>query len=295
MRTLILFSFALVVSAECLPVERDRIIASDLFQLVPELASVNASEPVAFAPIPGATRIISPAEVRRIGHRFGVEIENAPEVCFEYPTEHLDAEKILPVMREELKLPEVNIEILEISRYPVPRGKISFPIAALTAFASTSPELVRTWRGTVTYSPGRRVPIWAKVRVWVELPRVVSSRDIPSGQELRTEDMTVAVVRIFPVAQEAPLKMESALGRKTRNRIPQGHPIEEPALFKKQEVTRGSTVEAVVSTKGVNLSFSAQAETGGALGDSVRILNPTSGRRLKASVSGPNSVLVKVP
>ncbi len=143
------FSFA-----GCLSVSGDRITAKDVSRAVPEFAALPESASIGFAPLPGAHRGFSGAEIQRIGSEFGIKTEFRDWVCFEWPMQRLDREDLLKAMRTTLGSDGVEIE--EYSLFPAPPGTIVFPVSGLNA---------SMWRGYVQYGGDKRFNIWAKVKL----------------------------------------------------------------------------------------------------------------------------------
>ncbi len=279
--------------AGCVPVETDRITAADLAKAVPGFSGVDPEQPLAFAPIPGAKRMMGGGEIRRIAAHFGIQLVDAQDICFEYPMQELGPDESLAAMRESLTIPDVNIEIVELSRYAVPRGAVTFPKSGLNSSPNATDKSVLLWRGSLAYGKGKHFSIWARVRIWSEGERIVASRDIRPGEGLSEKDLTVSRVRYFP-GSEVRDDRSALVGRIAKVRLPAGSPISPLALQKKREVVRGSPVAVAVASDSVHLSFRARAETDGRLGEAVQILNPATGRRFSAVVNGPNSVVVEV-
>jgi hypothetical protein len=143
------FSFA-----GCLSVSGDKITAKDLARAVPEFAALPENVSIGFAPLPGAHRGFSGADVQRIAAEYGIKTEFRGWLCFEWPMQRLERADLLKAMRETLGGDGVEIE--DFSLFPAPPGTIVFPVTGLNA---------SMWRGYVQYGGDKRFNIWAKVRL----------------------------------------------------------------------------------------------------------------------------------
>src|SRR5687768_9281058 len=95
-------------------------------------------------------------------------------VCFEWPLRPVDFNEAEEAMRKSL--PEAaHLEVLELSRAPVPDGVLEFPIDGLQG---------SMWRGGVRYAGIRRYEVWARVRVTSRQTRVVLLEPLRSGEIL---------------------------------------------------------------------------------------------------------------
>ena len=294
MKILLLSLFACCVRGGCLQVETERITTADLAKAVPDFRTLSTVEPVAYAPLPGAQRILGAVELRRIAFKFGLILAQAPDLCFEYPMRNLDPAEVAATLRASFGNPEATIEIVELSKYPVPNGTLSFPKSGLQFSPMTNAQSVLLWRGSLMYGSGKRYAVWARVRIWVESERLVAARDILPGQEITDKDMVFARTRSFPNLAEIPPDSAAILGRTARIRIPAETQVVMSALHAKRAVARGDSVHVVVEGAAMHLAFPAKAESAGALGESVRIVNPATGHRFQAVVDGPRSVSVKI-
>lgn len=219
---------ALSGTAGCLSVGSDNITAKDLSRVVPEFINLPADLSLGFAPLPGAHRGLTGADIQRIATQYGIETGFRDSVCFEWPMHRLERSEVLQAMRDSLGQDAVELE--EFSLFPVPPGQIVFPLTGLNRRLKGS----SFWRGYVQYTGDRRFNIWAKLR------------------------------------------LESA-----------GIPITTV------DVLGGRRVTVLVRSGGAQLTFDAQAITGGSRGQAVTIRNPRSGRSFVAEVTGKDTVVVE--
>jgi Chaperone for flagella basal body P-ring formation len=168
---------ALSVAAGCLSVGSGNITAKDLSRVVPEFTSLPGELSIAFAPLPGARRALTGADIQRIATQYGIETGFRDSVCFEWPMRRLERSDVLRAMRDSLG--QEGVELEEFSLFPAPSGQIVFPLTGLNRRAKGS----SFWRGYVQYTEDKRFNIWAKLRLD---PTVVPATiaDVLSGRKV---------------------------------------------------------------------------------------------------------------
>jgi len=137
--SIVLLWFACFTPAQtprCVEVEGDRILARDFAVSLPGFGGLSPETAIAPAPQPGVHRFFRPFELAALAHRYSIEIDPDAGVCFERQAEMLDRNRVLEAMRLALPLPDLRIEIVETSLYPVPRGRLEFRRESLATPAS---------------------------------------------------------------------------------------------------------------------------------------------------------------
>src|SRR5581483_3817700 len=137
--------------AACTPVEHDPITARDLAPFVPVFGRLAPDTPIAAAPGPGVRRVFHSLELISLARGYSLDLAAADDLCFEWPMEVPDRARVLEAMRSALPDAGVRIELLEISRYPAPRGRLEFHRDQLGAPARPDAPSPVTWRGDVVY------------------------------------------------------------------------------------------------------------------------------------------------
>jgi len=291
---MILLAAASPASAEpCWPVEGDRILARDLARARAIFSPLDPQEHVAFAPVPGARRLISSAQLRRLAARYGLSAAPLEDVCFERAMEPLTPERILAALRASLAMPEAELELLDYSRRPVPSGQLRFPRSGLAAPPAAKPAEPVFWRGTLLYGSSKSLPVWARLRILLLRTRVVARRDLPAGKPLRAEDLSLEQVREFPFSGAALASIQQAAGALPRRAIPAGRPLDEGLLEPPNDIQRGDTVQVEVISGGARLLLEARAETAARAGRPLLLRSPLTGRRFQAVAEGKGKALLR--
>lgn len=276
-----------VLLLACLPLagNRDRITAADLAPAEPAFAALPPETELGFAPAAGGRRIFTAAELARLARRHGLALESKSEVCLEWPLEPLDPRQLAAAMAPALDLPDAKIEILEFSRYPAPRGAIELPRAGLTS---------GLWKGFVRYGESRRFPIWARVRISVRSRCVVAREELPAGRPIGRAQVEVKEHDGFPAREPAATSVEEVIGRLPRRAIRAGAMVPINALDAPCAITRGQTVEVEVKSGEAQITLQGRAQADGRTGQTIPILNPSSGRTFRARVEGPGKAVAGV-
>ena len=290
----LLARFAPAQQAACTPVEGDQILGSHLAITLPEFRAIPAELPLGNLPPAGSHRTLHAAELQSLAKRYGIELANAHDVCFEFPMEALNRSRVLEAMRASLDGAgaDADITLAEVSLNPVPRGRIEFPREKLGVPASPAQRDAVLWRGEVVYGGEHRFPIWARVRIQVNCERLVAAETLRPGQTVEANQMRQESGKCFPAPRTA-LDAEHAAGMVVLRAIAAGAEIRPESLGLPNQVNRGDEVEVEVRSGAARLAFTGKAESSGRNGDLVAVRNPSSNRVFRARVDGKGKVTVE--
>lgn len=289
-----MIALGLFVLAGCLALAptADSIGAGTLAPGYPEMAALPADTSIAPAPLPGVPRVFHPAELRRLAAIYHLSSAPQSDICVVRPVGPLDPEGLLETMRREW--PEAHIELLEFSRQPAPEGVIHFSRGALHPGSGTSSN-VALWSGWVQYGANRRFSIWARVHLTAQVQRVLALNDLSPGKPIEARDVLFAAreepVGLVLTAVSAPT-LDQVIGKCPRQLIHAGDSVRPAWLEEPKLVLRGDTVKVWVSNGGAQLELDAQAEGSGAVGQTVLVRNPDSGRRFRARITAKDTLVV---
>jgi flagella basal body P-ring formation protein FlgA len=263
----------------------EHITGKDLAAANPVFAAIDPDMEIGPAPMAGVSRVIHPLELSKIAQRGGIAL-SAPlgDICFDRATEPLTPEKILPILRNSLAPEEAQIEILDHSRFAIPRGVLEFKREGLSSAG--------LWRGRVVYGPGSSAPIWVKVRVTEERTWVEAAESLQSGKAIGADQLVTRKGPRFPFGA-APLdSIDLAAGRAPVRMLPAGSEIYATMLVAPREIERGDKVEVEASSGNAIVAFEATAESPGRMGESILLRNPENGRYFRARVDGKGKAAV---
>lgn len=283
---------AIAMHAACLPIEGDQIRADDLAKVIPAFA-VAAGRMVSPAPLPGAQRHFSGAELRRLARRAGLEVGGdyswPASLCFAYPTRRLTREEVVEAIRESGGADQ-PFELVGFSLFAVPAGKLTFRSVPLSSNASSHPLLLS---GSVAYAGARRVPVWARIRVLARPRYLVARQDLDPGVPIDAANavLTEAESHTAPGLRS----LAEVQGFTVRRRVAAGTPLTRSMLTKVLDIDRGQQVRVRVQSGRASVSFESKAETGGRAGDMILLRNPESGSKFRAKVDGKSHATIALP
>jgi flagella basal body P-ring formation protein FlgA len=234
------------------------------------------------SPLPGLTRTF------RADQPFG-------GTCFTLGTAPLTQQAIETTMRKAFSDVPVRIEILEFSRVSIPDSVIEFLPSTLSHPPALDPDAAVLWRGRAVSRTRHSQPIWARVKVSVEVAFLIASREISAGSVLEEADLAAATAWQFPSMKALPSKSAAVIGLAATRRIPIGAIIDQRTLIAPSIVATGQMIDIRVLGGTTQLRTSAIAERGGKLGEIILVKNDQSGKRFRAKVTGPGQAVVLVP
>ena len=289
MGVLLMLTAASVIG--CSAVDGPRILGSDLAHADQAYTSLPRDLVAGFAPLPGTRRILDPRTLAAIARANGLVVGSPGPLCFERRTVTLDETAIRPVLERVLGQ-GTRIEIVDMSRSPVPSGEVVFTTAELPRPSPVAADPVALWRGRVVYDGRSTVAIWAKVRVsrlerWVEPVSSIAAR----------EKITAAQVEVksgwrFPFVTEPLREVEQVIGKQVARSLRAGQPVFPALIEEPKAVEAGDPLDAEVVSGGVTLRFAAKANTGGHRDGTVLITATDTGKRYRAYVQEKGKVVI---
>jgi flagella basal body P-ring formation protein FlgA len=262
--------------------------------VVAEFGALPPDTELGYSPVPGARRVLRPNDLARLGARFGLDVTADAEVCFEWPLEPLNPAAVRSAMEEALAMPQAEIEVVEVSNFPVPSGEIRFDTTSLQKPPHGRPDTPLMWRGRIEYGGGREFDIWARVRISMPMTRVLALVPIRAGTQIRPGDVSAEEYRGFPLDQNGVVEEDEVIGYVTRRSVRAGEPVLRHYLDKPIEVARGDLVEVRVRNGAALIKTDGKAQASGRRGEVVTVRNTRSGRDFQATVAGPGTVLLLV-
>jgi flagella basal body P-ring formation protein FlgA len=132
----------------------------------------------------------------------------------------------------------------------------------------------------------------AGYRVTTYMRTAVAGRDLAPGAVLTESDLVLA--RVASNGRPA-VGLESLIGRKLSSATPKGAPLYVEQTVPDTVVKAGQSAILLVRDGSVVLTVDVVARTGGALGDTVTVLNPQTQKAIAAVVTGRNRVELTLP
>jgi len=288
----ILLLAAAIQASPCLPVSGDTIRAADLVEAVPAFADLPAGLSLGYAPTPGATRVFRAQDIEKIAAQEGVTLEQRDDVCFEWRLRSPSEEEFHAAITAALGSPDVSIEVLETSRYPAPPGEMTFPLSSLRPPPHADPDRPVLWKGYIEHGARRRFAVWARVRLTADITRVVTTEPVQAGSRIRPEQVTVESCQCFPFDDGFARTPEDVVGRISRQPLQAGELISIRSIDRPLDVDRGDSIMIEVRNGSAVIKAEGRAETRGRRGDTILVRNDTSGKKFRATVTGPKQAIL---
>ncbi len=279
----------LASASPCHAIAGQQIMGSDLAAASPTFAALPADLLAGYAPQPGSQRVFSAAELMRIAEANGIGAASPAPICFERPTAPLEQAKVGQAMRDALGPGDFQLQIVELSKYPAPVGRLVFPREML---GPQSPQSIAVWNGYVEYDGGR-FPVWARVHLTSHQRTVTAVRDLRPGHRIAESDVRIEETD-GNLPRTPPLtSLDAVVGRNPRHFITAGTVVGAPDLAESAEVEAGDVVIVEVQSGPTVLSFEAKAESAGRRGDTISLRNSSSGKLFRACVTARDRALVE--
>ena len=136
----------------------------------------------------------------------------------------------------------------------------------------------------------RRIQLAGRVHPLVAVP--VLTRRLRSGEIIERDDIATRAMRLSTVGHNTLTDPEKIIGMSSRRTLSMGKPIGGGDVREPLMVARGGLVTMIYRTPNMVITAQGKARQNGVRGDTVRILNTSSGKTIEAVIVGPNEVAV---
>ena len=279
----------------CVSVNGEEIRARDVAQVVGAFAAADPDTVLGFAPAPGVHRFFSLADLRTAAQHVRVDGKDLPPegVCFERALRQLTEQDLTSAMVEAFGGRQVDITVIDFSRYGVPPGPLVFQLAGLSSPPLLPPGAPVLWRGRVTFAGTRSMEIWARVRISALVTICLAVTDIVPGKPIESHQIRIAQLPRFPLRRDPPIdNLQNVVGRVARRPIRAGQEIVPQLLDEPQEIRAGDTVHVAALSGNARISLDAYAVSGGRRGDTIVLKNPLTQNSFRAIVDGKDRAVI---
>ncbi len=128
--------------------------------------------------------------------------------------------------------------------------------------------------------------IFVPVRVALMDTVVINRRPIVRGQTLRAEDLMLSETDTSRLHKAYFTRIEDVVGLRSKRAVKNGTTLHAGLLRREQLIKRGSQVEIVAITSGLQVRMRGKALADGGRGDRVKVKNLNSGRVISGTVTG---------
>ena len=260
-------------------------------------AGANAERVLGPGPGPGGRIVVEAPQLAAIARQFGVDwrpASAADRAVLERAGRPLRREDAIEAVRAALvaagAASDCDIELAGFTPPLVPLEVTPHPVVSDLDYDAASGRF-----GAVLSIAGEAMQpidlrIGGRVDDTVELP--VATRRLAAGAVIGPDDMHVARVRTSLVHGEMVWRPSDAVGLQLRHPVAAGQALAVIELTRPSLVQRGASVLMVLESPGIALTAQGQALEAGAVGERIRVLNPSSRAVVEAEVTGANSVRV---
>jgi flagellar basal body P-ring formation protein FlgA len=270
-----------------------QVLLSDLF----DAAGPNANRTLGPGPAPGGRIIVEAAQLGAIARQFGVDwrpASKADRAMLEWPGKPMARAEAILAVRSALVAAgaseDCEIELPGFTSPTVPLDATPRPEVSQLDYDPSSGR----FSAVLTVLADGMDPINARISGRaddvVELP--VTTMRLSAGTILRPEDLHVVRIHTNLVHGEAIRQAERAVGLQLKRQVAVGVPLSPVDLVAPTLVQRGASVEMRLQTAGLSLTGKGTALEAGAVGERIRVLNPTSRAVVDAEVIGAGLVRV---
>jgi flagella basal body P-ring formation protein FlgA len=282
-------SFLLFLQGGCIPVAGDRILAADLAPFAEPFRRLDGNAVIAYAPLPGLERRLTRREMRAAAGA-GSEADLPDSLCVIRAAGPLEPDGIAAAMRASLP-DDASLEILGASVWPVPAGRLEFPLSGLRRTAV--PGRYR-WKGRlVPHGGGPSVPVAVEIRLRLRRLVLVTRDRLEAGAELTEQALVLEERDVeLPAPPVAP-DPASFAGWRSRRSIEAGQPVSGRDLIPPAAARAGQTVTLIGEGESARVAVEARALTAGRVGDRVLVQSGWNGKRIEARLVGPGRAVAE--
>jgi len=260
-------------------------------------AGPNADRVLGPGPAPGGRIIVAAAQLGAIARQFGVDwrpASSGDRAILEWPGRPLRKEDAIEAVRSALVAagaePDCVVELTGYIPPLVPLGVEPRPMVAQLDFSANTGRFTAVLSIVADGMDPLSARIGGTAETLIEVP-VLTAR-LPAGAVLRPRDLRLARIGLSQVKGDPPADASSLVGMMLRRSVAAGQPLRPDDLARPPVVARDSAVRVVLETRGLSVSGQGLAMEAGAIGDRIRLRNPTSRAILEAEVIGPGVVRV---
>lgn len=285
---LIVLTFACSMSAACIDVIGQDLLASDLAKADPAFASLDPGIVFSYAPALGASKFVSGAELEQWAAKHGLQVKPV-SACFARATQLLEPADVAAAVVKAITpdLENLQVDVVEVCPCKLPNGQLQFVSDGASTPTVTHPEAPVFWRGQLIDAQGRSYPVWARVRALASIPVVRAAKGLRQQHIVTREDLELTRIQASPLGLSPAAGIQGYVGKVMKMSLAQGAILKPDFVRTPYEVERGSLVSVDVVNGAAFLALKARAETAGNTGQMVTLMNPAGAARFQALVTGP--------
>jgi flagella basal body P-ring formation protein FlgA len=200
-----------------------------------------------------------------------------------------DPEAMMQAMRKTLPDPGVKIEIVDVSRFPVPEGEMQFEWKGLTPPAAG--QSTARWRGLIRRDQDHTFSIWAVVRITGPCNRIVATQTIRPDEPITASQVSEESYQGFP-SENCAADISDVVGKVTTRTVLANTPVVRTMLAPPASILKGEQAVAEYQGDAIHLSLPVIAERNGRIGEVIPVRNPATHKVLQGRVTGEGRVSI---
>ncbi len=173
--------------------------------------------------------------------------------------------------------------------FALPTGEISCEVLP------SRPGLLLSSRFSLIFRIGGKTVknISLRGRVEAIAPVAIAKKNLRRGEEVSPNDITFNELDISRIA-DAITSKEAFIGKKLRFALRAGQPLRAAILAEIPVIVKGDPVKITIRSKSMLLTATGLALTDGITNQTIRVRNSNSNKVLRAQVTGPGAVEIKI-
>lgn len=171
------------------------------------------------------------------------------------------------------------------------KGLVTFSVAELYPDFKPLGNVIVPIQVNVDGEDKEKIFLRTKVSVFDRI--VVAKKRLKRGDLIQGEEATIEVRDIAALSSNAVKDISLVMGKESKTFIPQGNPIYEWMIKERPLVKKNEKVKIEVNAENIVVVAGGMSMEDGALGQSIKVKNLTSGKELVAVVTGTGEVAVK--
>lgn len=147
-----------------------------------------------------------------------------------------------------------------------------------------------SFRANITYDNGQHDSLSGKYFMYIEIP--IAARYIKFGDVIASEDVGSYKIRADRIKKGYATEMAEVVGLKVNKQIAPNNMFKLSDLFKPPVIKTNDPVNLVFTSGSISLKTSGTALSAGAVGDTIKVKNDSSGAVLLGEIINKNTINV---
>ncbi len=248
-------------------------------------------------PGPGGRIVVEAPQLRAIARQFGVDwrpASSADRAVLERPGRPLRRDDVMDAIRNALiaagASADCEVDLAAFTPPLVPVEAVPRPVVSDIDYDAAVGRFSVMLSVTGDGMDPLHLRVDGRADDTVTLP--VAATRLVAGGIVRPSDVRMARVRTSVLRGDVTRNQSDAIGMQTKRMIAAGQPLFINDLMRPSMVVKGATVLMVLDSPGIALTAQGQAIESGAIGERIRVLNPSSRATVEAEVTGSDRVRV---